>query len=108
MVRYAEYKPSGVAARFVACYWMLEDDSVARVDPRSDALVSHAVDRMIATGGTVDIATVAGQGGVSCRQFERRFLDMVGVPPKFFCRIQRFQRVFPVLEREDANWIDVA
>jgi AraC-like DNA-binding protein len=28
--------------------------------------------------------------------------------PKLFARIQRFQRVFPAIEREGAGWVDAA
>ena len=37
--------------------------------------------------------------GVSSRQLERRFKARVGMPPKLFARIRRFQRVFPAIEK---------
>ena len=45
--------------------------------------------------------------GLSCRQLERRFLRDVGITPKRFCRIQRFQQVFQTIE-DGADWVRAA
>jgi len=55
---------------------------------------------------TVDVARVAAHLGVSSRQLERRFQRCVGLSPKFFARLRRFQRVFPELEHE--GWVGAA
>lgn len=60
------------------------------------------------TGGNVSIETAAHQSGLSRRQFERRFLQAAGIPPKLFSRMQRFQRVFPALEGAEVAWVDAA
>ncbi len=79
---------------------------VPEADP--DRFVAQAVAEMTATGGQVEIAALAAQGGVSCRQFERRFLSRVGMPPKVFCRIQRFRRVMAAIDAPGSNWVDAA
>jgi methylphosphotriester-DNA--protein-cysteine methyltransferase len=38
---------------------------------------------------------------------ERRFKRQVGIGPKLFCRIQRFQRVFREIE-SGGNWVQAA
>jgi AraC-like DNA-binding protein len=73
-----------------------------------DRLVSHAVDRIIETGGGLDVRTLAGDLSISPRQLERRFRDRVGITPKLFSRIQRFQGVFQAIERVPHNWVDAA
>jgi transcriptional regulator GlxA family with amidase domain len=70
--------------------------------------VSVAVEEMLRAGGLVEIGDVAAGVGLSPRQFERRFRAEVGLPPKLFCRIQRFQRIFQALESGPAKWADVA
>ena len=50
---------------------------------------------------------MANRLGLSSRQFERRFRNVVGIPPKLFSRMQRFQRVFQTME-DRANWVDAA
>lgn len=73
-----------------------------------DALVAHAVAQMTAASGMVEIGEFAAMAGISVRQFERRFLNRVGLSPKLFCRIQRFQRIFSRVEQPGANWVDAA
>jgi hypothetical protein len=45
--------------------------------------------------------------GVSPRTFERRFKSAVGLAPKMFERIQRFQRVFQEVE-SGGKWVEAA
>jgi AraC-like DNA-binding protein len=71
-------------------------------------LLSVAVKKLEQAGGLMSIATVADHVGLSSRQFERRFTQAAGITPKLFCRIQRFQRVFPILENEHSGWADAA
>jgi len=71
-----------------------------------DSVISAATSEL--EQGTIRIATAASQSGLSARQFERRFVGAVGIPPKLFCRMQRFQRVFRALEQPDTSWADAA
>jgi AraC-like DNA-binding protein len=73
-----------------------------------DRLLSIAVKELEQSGGMMRIATAADHVGLSSRQFERRFVQAVGITPKLFCRIQRFQRVFSVLETGTPGWADAA
>uniref|UniRef100_Q02C09 Transcriptional regulator, Fis family n=1 Tax=Solibacter usitatus (strain Ellin6076) TaxID=234267 RepID=Q02C09_SOLUE len=72
---------------------------------RRDPLMDEAV-RLLS--GSLDVAAVAERLGMSSRQLERRFQARVGIPPKLFARIRRFQRVFPAIEREGAGWVGAA
>ena len=73
-----------------------------------DLMVAEAVRRMIFAKGTLDIAILARELGLSTRQFERRFDAVVGLRPKLFCRIQRFSQVFGLLTQPSANWAETA
>ena len=47
--------------------------------------------------------------GISKRRFEQVFNEQVGLTPKLFCRIRRFQRVLQLInEQNDIDWTDVA
>jgi AraC-like DNA-binding protein len=70
--------------------------------------LSVAVTLATRAGGMLDVAWLAEQVGLSSRQLERLFKEHVGLPPKLFCRILRFQRVFQSMEREDRSWVDAA
>jgi AraC-like DNA-binding protein len=78
----------------------LEAELAARVRP-GDPVVDEAVRRMS------HCPKVPVDLGISPRHLERRFKRSVGLTPKLFCRIQRFQRVFREIER-GGNWVEAA
>jgi AraC-like DNA-binding protein len=82
-----------------------------RVNPqvkstRPDRLIAEAVRRMAQDGGC-DVARLARELELSTRQLERRFQNAVGLSPKLFGRIQRFHRVFEVVE-SGQDWVTAA
>jgi len=52
--------------------------------------VAIAANSLFASNGIHRVASMATDSGLSPRQFERRFLAQVGVPPKLYARIIRF------------------
>jgi AraC-like DNA-binding protein len=58
---------------------------------RSTMVAAARIDR---AGGNVSIDALAHAAGMSRRQFERRFREHVGLPPRLFGRVIRFQRAF--------------
>ena len=52
--------------------------------------VAIAANNLFASNGIHRVAAMATDSGLSPRQFERRFLAQVGVPPKLYARIIRF------------------
>jgi AraC-like DNA-binding protein len=58
------------------------------------------------------IATVSGvvdRTGLSQRRFIELFRDQIGLPPKAFCRVRRFQRVLESVHRKArVDWAQVA
>jgi methylphosphotriester-DNA--protein-cysteine methyltransferase len=57
-------------------------------------LVAEAVRRITLAKGASNLVALARELGLSLRQLERRFHETVGLSPKLFCRIQRFNNVF--------------
>jgi len=76
-----------------------------RLAGREDTLIDTAV-RQVELGASAE--EVASSAGISRRQLERRFLNLVGLTPKHFQRMRRFQRVFQAVEHDAAGWADVA
>jgi AraC-like DNA-binding protein len=62
--------------------------------------MTWAASRLRATGGAMPIGRMSDQLGICRRQFERRFRDHIGLSPRLFGRIVRFQRAFERLGRE--------
>jgi AraC-like DNA-binding protein len=52
--------------------------------------VATAANSLFASNGIHHVSAMASVSGLSPRQFERRFLAQVGVPPKLYARIIRF------------------
>ena len=52
--------------------------------------VAIAANSLFASNGIYRVSAMATHSGLSPRQFERRFLAQVGVPPKLYARIIRF------------------
>jgi AraC-like DNA-binding protein len=55
-------------------------------------VAERAVRLTLRSGGCASVDALSGACGVSARQLERQYLDAVGLSPKVFARIVRFQR----------------
>lgn len=76
--------------------------------PRLDGICA-AASRILQAGGQAAIPMLAHEAGLCRRQFERRFTRQIGVRPKLFTRMARFEAA---LERKarfvSASWTHVA
>lgn len=71
--------------------------------------ISAAAHRIIQAGGRVGLAPLANSAGLGVRQFERRFVQQVGMRPKLFARIARFEAALESKARFiTRSWTDVA
>ncbi|MEM7369818.1 MAG: helix-turn-helix transcriptional regulator [Bacteroidota bacterium] len=68
-------------------------DRLARNCP-PDRRLSAAIRRIYETGGQLSIAKISEEIALSNRQLERMFLSNIGMRPKLFSRIVRFQSSF--------------
>ena len=60
-------------------------------------------------GRVPTVAEVSDQIGMSSRHFIRLFSHEVGLTPKLFCRVRRFQQVLKLVHSlTDCDWADVA
>ena len=75
---------------------------------RPDQVIESALRCISASHGAVDIGRMSRDLGISLRQFERRFQSVVGLTPKLFCRVQRFNQVCGLLKQPSANWAEAA
>lgn len=87
---------------------LLEDFLRGRRTLGDPAMVS-ASSRLVRESGPVDLAALARRFRLGDRQFRRRFEAAVGLGPKRFARLVRFQRVFERERERDARaWSRVA
>jgi len=71
--------------------------------------VSLALSRFQADPGLFSSERIAREANMSQRRFIELFRDEVGVTPKLFCRVQRFQNVVNwIAQHVDVDWVDLA
>jgi AraC-like DNA-binding protein len=74
-----------------------------------DPIIGHALRRLAADGGG-SVADLAGELGYSQKHVIARFHDQVGVPPKVYSRLLRFERLRRELTRPGParSWAELA
>jgi AraC-like DNA-binding protein len=116
----AEYVFGGIIVRFheqlADCQTFEERISVANrfllrralAAPIRDGISAAATDILRRVRGA-RVSDMAGRAGMSLRQFERRFVQQVGVSPKLFARIARFEAALDRMARSpQGSWTEVA
>ena len=59
--------------------------------------------------GTNNIPQLAELANMSLRNFERKFLNQVGIPPKLFCSVKRFNHAFSLkVKAPEKSWTSIA
>lgn len=81
----------------------LERSRIARSRP-----LEHAVARLRSSAGRASITALAHEAGLSLRQLERCFRERVGLGPKTFARLVRFQRALVLVRRPGPSLAAVA
>jgi len=64
---------------------------VCKNEMQMDAPISYALMQIIQTKGLISLKDLQHELGMSERNFERRFQHNIGLSPKLYCRISRFQ-----------------
>ena len=68
-------------------------------DGTSNKIIGHAVTCILKNTPTADLHTIAQECGISIRTLQRKFRESVGVSPKHFARIMRFQQSLFYLQK---------
>jgi AraC-like DNA-binding protein len=83
--------------------------TAARPATESVSAIVHTARAMIRNEGSVRVSDIVHQTGLGLRQFERRFAHEIGVSPKLYARIIRFEAA---LQRRaitpSMSWTDIA
>ena len=90
---------------------VLEVELLARLADRRrrHPAVGYALSQFRRGPQVARVSQVSGAIGLSQRRFIQVFRQEVGLTPKLFCRVRRFQRVLRRIYRsEDLEWTDVA
>jgi len=89
---------------------LLERVRLSRVPaPVRHPLVSFALETLHASPGATTVAELSRTTGLGTRRLSQLFAEHVGVSPKLYCRIQRFQQAVQQLHRGvDIPWAELA
>lgn len=63
----------------------------SNLNQRDFLRMSHIIDLIWRTNGSIDIDTLADNACLSRKQFERKFSEIIGISPKQYLKIIRFQ-----------------
>jgi AraC-like DNA-binding protein len=63
---------------------------------------------VVRCGGRLTVARLASAAGVSRQHLARTFRERVGLAPKTFCSLARFQSSLPFTGRRDVDWAQAA
>jgi AraC-like DNA-binding protein len=80
----------------------------SKTQPRSRT-IDYALAQLQRSPGTTTIAALTRGIGISPRRLSQLFHEQVGVSPKLYCRIQRFQQAVQQMHSgADIRWADLA
>jgi AraC-like DNA-binding protein len=80
-----------------------------RLDLRSNDGISASANSILLCNNPARITDFAKETGLSMRQFERKFIEQVGVRPKLCARVARFEAALDRKARSSTkSWTDVA
>jgi AraC-like DNA-binding protein len=77
--------------------------------PKPADAVAAAAGRLVFSRGAISVGDAAARAGLGVRQFERRFIEQVGLPPKLYARIVRFNAALGAKVADPLRlWTDIA
>jgi AraC-like DNA-binding protein len=72
-------------------------------------IIDYALTHLHQSPGAITIAALTRDIGVSPRHLSQLFREQIGVSPKLYCRIQRFQQAVQHMHRgDDIHWAELA
>ena len=78
------------------------------IKDRKQTPVDRAVDLVFDQNGMVTVTELCDAAGVGERQLENIFKKFIGLSPKFFSRIIRFNYIFKLVDKNEQSWTSLA
>jgi len=63
--------------------------------------LDEALGEILGKNGVVGQEELAKNAGISLRHFRRKFKEIIGVPPKYFCKVIQLNTIFELIKAED-------
>lgn len=68
----------------------------------------HAIELIFTHHGMIPVSTITSAIGIGERQLENLFKKYIGLSPKFFMRIMRFNYIFKLVQDNNQSWSGLA
>jgi AraC-like DNA-binding protein len=76
---------------------------------RDKHALDHVTRKLLLTGGNISLDSQSDEACLCTKQFTRKFYERVGVNPKTYARIIRFNRAYNIKNAYPENdWLDIA
>lgn len=72
-----------------------------------DETIDDIVESISNTNGTVTISEIQKKFFITERQLQRKFQKYIGLSPKFYSRIIRFNHIFQLLKEKRLSWLEI-
>lgn len=76
--------------------------------PFLETAADRAADIIFAQHGMIPVSAIARVAGVGERQLENLFKKYIGLSPKFYTRIIRFNYIFSLIQENNQSWTGIA
>jgi AraC-like DNA-binding protein len=73
-----------------------------------ETVTDHAIELIFEHHGMIPVSTITKSAGIGERQLENLFKKYIGLSPKFFMRIIRFNYIFKLVQDNNQSWSAVA
>lgn len=81
---------------------------IRQLSPVYRSCVEYAQNQLLQNNGLLNLEGLSNQLNISRRSLERYFLDNVGMPPKYYARVLRFNYAFGLKRVKPAlDWFDI-
>lgn len=77
-------------------------------ESENDLIINHAIELIFQENGMISISDLVKKTGVNERKLERLFRKYIGLSPKFYSRIIRFNYIFQLVQEKKMNWSELA
>jgi AraC-like DNA-binding protein len=86
---------------------ILDEYFAKLIQGASDNPLKGPLDLIFSSNGLVTVAEMAAAAGVSGRQLERLFKKYIGLSPKYYARIIRFNHIFQLIKSKENSWAEI-
>ncbi len=86
---------------------LLDDRFLELCKNATENPLENALTLIFESNGTASVAELATSAGVNERQLERLFKKYIGLAPKYYSRIIKFNHIFQLIKEEKCTWSDI-